>query len=108
VHLIINMGIYDWLENHFVTCSFKQATGVDCLGCGMQRSFVSLLRGDLVGSIRYYPPLFFFLSYLLSVLLYSMNVLKVESETIRRMTIALLTIVILSYIYKAIFFGLTH
>ncbi len=40
---------------------------MDCLGCGMQRSFIALLKGDFVASFYYYPALmpmilmFFFL-----------------------------------------------
>lgn len=30
---------------------------MDCLGCGMQRSFIALLKGDFVGSFYYYPAL---------------------------------------------------
>lgn len=32
-------------------------TGLDCPGCGMQRSFVALLEGDFVESFILYPPL---------------------------------------------------
>ena len=51
------MAFTHWLEDHFLTCSWKEHTGIDCPGCGMQRAFVALLRGDLVESIALYPPL---------------------------------------------------
>lgn len=33
-------------------------TGQDCPGCGLQRSFMALIEGDIAGSIMYYPGLF--------------------------------------------------
>jgi len=46
-----------WLESHMLPCSFKQATGLDCPSCGMQRSFVHLLRGEVVESVALFPAL---------------------------------------------------
>ena len=39
------------------TCSFKEHIGMDCPGCGMQRAFIELLKGNLWESIRLYPGL---------------------------------------------------
>ncbi|MCF7675674.1 MAG: DUF2752 domain-containing protein [Akkermansiaceae bacterium] len=33
-------------------CPWRAATGLPCPGCGMTRSALSLLRGDLAGSLR--------------------------------------------------------
>lgn len=51
------MGL-DWLEEHLLPCPFKSLTGMDCPGCGLQRSFMLLLRGDLSSSFHLYPALF--------------------------------------------------
>jgi len=36
-------------------CSFHRATGLDCPGCGMTRSFISLAHGELRAAARYHP-----------------------------------------------------
>lgn len=100
------MDLASWIESHFLTCSFKEVSGVDCLGCGLQRSLICILRGDLYGSIRYYPPLLFFISYVVVIILYLTNVIQIFSDRIRHMTYAFLTIVVLSYILKGFFWGL--
>jgi hypothetical protein len=51
------ISITSWLEQHYLACPFKELTGVDCIGCGVQRAFVFLLKGELVNSFRMYPAL---------------------------------------------------
>jgi hypothetical protein len=46
-----------WLEGHLQSCSWKHYLGIECPGCGMQRAFIALLRGDLLESIRLFPAL---------------------------------------------------
>jgi len=63
------------LEDHMLTCEFKAHTGIDCLGCGVQRSFLALIRGDIYQSIVLYPALIpFFITILL--LLYQLRFKK--------------------------------
>jgi hypothetical protein len=38
-----------------IECSWKAHLGVDCLTCGFQRSFISLLNGDFVESFIQFP-----------------------------------------------------
>lgn len=38
-------------------CPFRALTGIDCPGCGMSRALVSLLHGDLAGSLAWHPML---------------------------------------------------
>ena len=45
-----------WLQNHLIPCPFKYLTGIDCPGCGFQRSVIALLHGDFHESIALYPP----------------------------------------------------
>jgi len=45
----------DWLESHLLKCPIKRTLLIDCPGCGLQRSFIALLRGDLAASWHLYP-----------------------------------------------------
>ncbi|MBS1634873.1 MAG: DUF2752 domain-containing protein [Bacteroidetes bacterium] len=51
----------EWLENHFISCGFKSSFGIECPGCGTQRAFIALLKGDIMGSLHYHPGLIPFL-----------------------------------------------
>ena len=53
------------LEQFMFPCLSKTLFGIECLGCGFQRSLAMLLQGDFSGSFRMYPALlttFFFLA----------------------------------------------
>ena len=45
----------NWLQNHLLPCPFKFLTGIDCPGCGFQRSLTALLHGDISDSFHLYP-----------------------------------------------------
>jgi len=46
----------NWLQNHLLPCPFKYVTGIDCPGCGFQRSVLALMQGNLHQSFIIYPP----------------------------------------------------
>jgi len=46
------------LEKHMLPCINKKLFGVDCLGCGMQRSILLLLKGDFLAAFKMYPAIF--------------------------------------------------
>lgn len=47
----------NWLEHHLLPCFFKSYFGVECPGCGLQRSFISLLKGNFLESLNYHAAL---------------------------------------------------
>ena len=44
-----------WWKEHLLACPSKHFLHVDCPGCGLQRSIIALLEGDLAESIALYP-----------------------------------------------------
>ncbi|MDR6942879.1 DUF2752 domain-containing protein [Mucilaginibacter pocheonensis] len=49
-------GFIHWLQNHLIPCPFKYLTGLDCPGCGFQRSVIALIQGNVHQSFSLYPP----------------------------------------------------
>ena len=45
------------LEKYMFPCLSKTLFGIECLGCGFQRSFLLLMQGDFSGSFKMYPAL---------------------------------------------------
>ena len=36
----------DWLEAHMMSCVFIKYLNIECPGCGIQRAFIALLKGE--------------------------------------------------------------
>ncbi|MGZ3899569.1 MAG: DUF2752 domain-containing protein [Bacteroidia bacterium] len=60
----------EFLERNLFSCSIKSITGIECPGCGMQRAFIALLRGDILSSLNFNPSLIPFLLTVLYVTLH--------------------------------------
>jgi hypothetical protein len=90
----------NWLQNHLLACPFKKLTGVDCPGCGFQRSIIALIKGNISESIHLYPAAIPLLITALFVLLAVK--LKVDSHNMIKKTLYMITgsIIIISYIFK--------
>ncbi len=58
----------DWLEAHMGTCAFVSYFNIECPGCGIQRAFIALLKGELTLSIRLFPALIPYICTLLMML----------------------------------------
>ncbi|MDQ8005249.1 MAG: DUF2752 domain-containing protein [Pedobacter sp.] len=93
-------GLVHWLETHLLSCPFKQLTGLDCPGCGFQRSVIALLRGDVVNSFKLYPATIPFVGLIVFLLLHLKFDFKNGAFVIKLMYILITTIVIINYIYK--------
>ncbi len=46
-----------WLDDHLLPCPFKMLTGCDCPACGIQRSGLHLLKGEIQSSFMAHPAL---------------------------------------------------
>jgi hypothetical protein len=57
-----------WLEQHMITCYFREHLGLSCPGCGSQRAFILLLKGEWVQSFLQYPALVPFLATLVMLI----------------------------------------
>lgn len=46
------------LEQFMLPCVSKLIFGLDCPGCGMQRSLVMLIQGNFSGAFKMFPAIF--------------------------------------------------
>lgn len=51
------MGVISFLEENMLTCQWKQL-GVECMGCGTQRSLIHLLKGEFLEAFYIYPAIY--------------------------------------------------
>jgi hypothetical protein len=102
VFLTIYGNLVQWLEGSQLTCPSKRFFHIDCPGCGMQRSFILLVKGELLPSIQLYPaliPLFFLWVYLIAHLIFRF---KNGARNLQIFFGICAGIIFVHYIYKAI------
>lgn len=69
IELLIVLAIYLAINWHFdIGCPILLLTGIPCMGCGMTRAALSILKLDFKGAF-YYHPLIYAMPVLLPVLL---------------------------------------
>jgi len=91
---------FEWLKNHMITCPSKHFFHFDCPGCGLQRSILALLDGDLVKSLQLYPATIPILFCLLFTALHLKFKFKFGPEIIKAAYILSSIIIFAFYIYK--------
>ncbi|MCX2576243.1 DUF2752 domain-containing protein [Pedobacter sandarakinus] len=94
------VNLLDWLSDHLLACPLKANFGIDCPGCGFQRSVISIFRGEFFTSVKLYPatfPLIFIGLFLLLHLKYNFNF---GASLIKIMAILIAVIILINYIYK--------
>lgn len=68
------------MEDYMVPCMNKSIFGIDCMGCGMQRSILLLSDGEFIKAFEMFPALYttilFFIVVVLHFLDRSRNYLK--------------------------------
>lgn len=90
--------MFSWLENNLLPCAYKSLFGINCPACGLQRSLLSLLKGDLQGSFFLYPPLLFVLIGIAMGALYLIKPKIVKPVFIKKYFTFLLIIVLTNYV----------
>ena len=98
----LNAGFVDWLEKRQLPCFYKSVFGVECPGCGMQRAFIALLRGEFVESFKLYPALFPTIVMLVFLVVHLFYHLKNGAKILVSLFVCDVIIIVVSYICKLI------
>ncbi|WP_203583805.1 DUF2752 domain-containing protein [Flagellimonas sediminis] len=88
------------LEDYMLPCLNKKLFGVDCPGCGMQRSADLLLHGEFLAAFQMYPAIY----PIIMLLLFLSTTLFVKLKYAQQIKMVLMLLVagtiIVSYILK--------
>lgn len=93
-----------WLEKHMLSCPSKLLFHMDCPGCGLQRSYISLFKGNFAESFHLYPaavPILIMIGFLSLHLIFKF---KNGAFWLTSLYIFCAIIILVHYIYKT----LTH
>ncbi|CAG0968544.1 MAG: DUF2752 domain-containing protein [Bacteroidetes bacterium] len=98
--------ITHWLDEHLLPCFYKQYFGIDCPGCGMQRAFIYLLKGNISESIQLYPALIPMLLMFFYLALHLTFKFSKGAKILTFMFIFNCSLIIINYIYKIFTHGI--
>jgi hypothetical protein len=95
-------NVTDWLGAHMLSCPSKKYLHLECPGCGLQRSVLALMKGDLTGSFLLYPatvPILFLLGFTFLHLKFRFSN---GGMVIKYLYAGIAIIVLVFYIYKIV------
>ena len=46
------------VEDYMLPCISKKYLGIDCFGCGIQRSLALIAQGDFIAAFKMYPAIY--------------------------------------------------
>lgn len=81
-------------------CMNKKIFGVECFGCGTQRSLALLLKGDFVGAFNMYPAIFTTLLFFVVVGLHFIDKSRNYHKAIISLAVINAIIMVVSYFYR--------
>lgn len=88
------------VEQYLLTCPSKKFFYLDCPGCGLQRSVLALIKGDMAASWNLYPPTLFILVTLIFLLLHLTFSFKQGACILKILFIITVAVMAINYIYK--------
>jgi len=95
-------GFVQWLQDNMLSCPSKKFLHLECPGCGLQRSCIALLKGDLQNSLQLYPatiPLLFLLGFTMLHLKYKF---LHGATAIKYLQGGVAFVILVFYIYKIV------
>ncbi|WP_203258237.1 DUF2752 domain-containing protein [Hyunsoonleella ulvae] len=88
------------LEEYMLPCLSKKFLGIECMGCGLQRSFALLMQGEFVAAFKMYPAIFTLITFLVVVSISFIKPFKFSNKVIAALAILNLIIIVGNYTLK--------
>lgn len=91
-----------FFNSYMLPCLNKTIFGVDCPGCGIQRSVMLLLEGNFDGAFKMYPAIYTLLPLFGLLLWDNFFPLKYANRIIITFTVVSVALILINYILKFI------
>ncbi|HEX8577328.1 MAG TPA: DUF2752 domain-containing protein [Flavobacterium sp.] len=88
------------IEKYMLPCTNKMIFGLDCPGCGTQRAFLMVLKGDFLGAFHMFPAIYTTIVLFAAIALHFVDKSRKYHTVIISFAIVNAVIMITSYIYK--------
>ncbi len=88
------------LEGYMIPCMSKKLFGVECLGCGTQRAFLLVLKGDFAAAFHMYPAIYTLLLFFVTLGLHFIDKKRNYNRALKYLAILNGIIMIISFYFK--------
>ena len=88
------------LEEFMIPCVSKKLFGIDCPGCGMQRSLMMVFQGDFTDAFKMFPAIYTTIPLFLFIGLHFIDKRRNYHKLIVPFAIVNAAVMIVAYIYK--------
>ena len=87
-------------EQFMLPCLNKKLFGIECLGCGMQRSLVLVFQGEFLAALKMYPAIYTIIILVLFIIFSFFKKFKFSQKIKMGLIILNAIIIIISYFNK--------
>ena len=84
------------------SCYYKKIFGIECPGCGMQRSTIHLLKGEFIESFKMFPALIPVIIMLLVLIAHLIFKFKNGHKVLLHLFILNAALMVSNYIFKLV------
>jgi hypothetical protein len=88
------------LDEYMLPCFSKKILGVDCPGCGIQRSVALILQGEFGAAFKMYPAIYTLLLLFGFLILNNFFTIKGSNKIIITLTSITVLLILINYILK--------
>lgn len=92
------------MEDYMLPCMNKKLFGIDCMGCGIQRSIALILEGKFVDAFYMYPAIYPLLLFFVFIGLNFIDKSRSYHKLILTTGIITAVVMVVSYFYKVLFY----
>ncbi|GAA4769715.1 MULTISPECIES: DUF2752 domain-containing protein [Flavobacterium] len=87
-------------EDYMIPCMNKSLFGVECMGCGTQRSLLLLSKGEFIEAFYMFPPIYTTILFFLILGLNFIDKSRNYNKIIVSVAVLNALIMVISYFYK--------
>lgn len=91
------------LEDYMLPCLNKKFFGFECMGCGLQRSIILILKGEFVAAFFMYPAVYTLIALFGFIVINTFKGFKNGTKIITILAILNVITIIVSYLIKLYF-----
>lgn len=88
------------LKDYMLPCFSKQLFGMDCPGCGLQRSVLLLFNGEFFAAFKMYPAIYTLIALFGVIIINQVISIKYCSKLIIGLSISSVALILINFIFK--------